>query len=62
MGSMRQLASMMRHVHEAHALGGVEEEDPAGELPALPDQAEITRAIAELEARLEPVQAAYPRD
>lgn len=46
MGSMRQLASMFRHVHEAHGLGVAE--DSSGEALLLaPGDADFAHAGAE---------------
>ncbi|MDG2535123.1 hypothetical protein P6144_15795 [Sphingomonas sp. HITSZ_GF] len=59
MGSMRQLASMIRHVHEVHSQG-VAEENSDDVLTLAPDRAEIALAAAEAEpgadARRHPLQ------
>jgi hypothetical protein len=59
MGSMRQLASMIRYVHEAQAMGIAE--DPHAQPPALaPGQPDIARAAREAESVVEFGEPAFP--
>jgi hypothetical protein len=56
MGSMRQLASMIRHVHEAHGLG-MAEDSSAATLVLAPREADI----AHVAAKEDPAGEAGPR-
>jgi hypothetical protein len=61
MGSMRQLASMIRHVHEVHSQGITEDNNDEAAL-LVPSEADIAQAIALGVGRREPADPVYQQD